>query len=227
MTNRLLTLNLIFNYAILHGYVQTNPCNAVRIPKGLPVKHREAPTEAETKTIKRYAGEPDGLMPALILCTGCRKGEAMGLLDTDIDRKNKKISITRSVYFQHNKPMTKPPKSAAGVRSTPIPDFLLKLLPKSKKAKPLFPGKDGGYMTAGEFERMWIRWQKMTGLKLTAHQIRHGYATVLFESDIQPKDMQVYLGHAQLSTTMDIYTHIRQTHRDEVNKQVAKAMNKL
>lgn len=230
VTNRLLTLNLIFNYAVLHGYIQTNPCTSVRIPKGLSHKHREAPTEAETKIIKAHASDPDGLMPALILCTGCRKGEAMGLLDTDIDRKAKTISITRSVYFQHNRPQIKPPKSAAGVRVTPVPDFLLKLLPKVKKGKtgkPVFPGKDGGYMTAGEFERMWTRRQKMTGLKLTAHQIRHGYATILYESDIQPKDAQMYLGHAQLSTTMDIYTHIRQAHRDVVNKQVAEAMNKI
>lgn len=227
VTNRLLTLNLIFNYAVFHGYVQTNPCAAVHIPKGLAVTHREPPTEAETKIIKAFAGKPDGLMPALILCTGCRKGEAMGLLDTDIDRKSKTISITRSVYFQYNKPMTKPPKSAAGVRTTPVPEYLLALLPKSKKGKPLFPGKSGGYMNAGEFERMWVRWQKMTGLSLTAHQVRHGYATILFEGGFAPKDIQAYLGHAQLSTTMDIYTHIRRDHREKINQQVANIMEKL
>ncbi len=74
---------------------------------------------------------------------------------------------------------------------------------------------------------MWIRWQKKTGLSLTAHQLRHGYATILFEGDIQPKDMQSYLGHAQLSTTMDIYTHIRNAHKAATDKKVADALNKL
>lgn len=166
-------------------------------------------------------------MPALILCTGCRKGEAIGLLDTDIDRKEKTISITRSVYFENCHPRIKPPKSAAGVRTTPVPDFLLEHLPKTKKGKPLFPGKDGGYMTEPEFRRMWTRWQKTTGLTLTAHQIRHGYATILYEGGIEPKDMQVYLGHAQLSTTMDIYTHIRSSHKVATNKRVTDALNKL
>ena len=77
----LLTLNLIFNYAILHGYVSVNPCAAARVPKGLSQRHRRPPTEAETKIIKKYGSDPDGLMALLILCTGCRKGEAMALLD--------------------------------------------------------------------------------------------------------------------------------------------------
>ena len=227
VTNRLLTLNLIFNYAVLHGYVKANPCVAVHIPKGLAVSHREPPTEAETKIIKAFAGKPDGLMPALILCTGCRKGEAMGLLDTDIDREGKKINISRSVYFENSHPKTKPPKSAAGVRETPVPDYLLKLLPKTQKGQPIFPGPDGKYMTAPQYKRMWHRWQKMTGLTLTAHQVRHGYATIIFEQGFAPKDIQSYLGHAQLSTTMDIYTHIRRDHREEVNKQISNVLEKL
>lgn len=226
VTNRLLTLNLIFNFAILHGYVTVNPCTAARVPKGLSQRHRRPPTEAETKTIKKYGSDPDGLMALLILCTGCRKGEAMALLDTDIDRKAKTIRITKSVYFDHNRPKLKPPKSDAGYRVAPVPDFLLQLLPKTKKGKPLFPGNQI-YMDSGQFERMWRRWQKKTGLDLTAHQIRHGYATILYEAGIPAKDAQMYLGHAQLSTTMDIYTHIRQGHRAATDKILNSAFNSI
>ena len=226
VTNRLLTLNLIFDYAVLKGYVQVNPCAAVHVPKGLAKKHRDAPTEAETKIIKQFGSDPDGLMPLLILCTGCRKGEAMALLDTDIDHVHKTISITKSIYFDHNRPKVKPPKSDAGNRVLPIPDFLLDLLPTTKKGVPIFPGHYT-YMDAGQFERMWIRWQKKTGLNLTAHMCRHGYATILFEADIQAKDAQTYLGHAQLTTTMDIYTHIRSEHKKLVDKQVNNAINSI
>lgn len=234
VTNRYLILNLIFTYAKDHHYRPDNPCSSIKIAKltkGLKKTVREAPTEEETKTIMQFASDPDGLMAALILCTGCRKGEAMALLDTDIIRDpvgmENKISITKSVYFENNHPQIKPPKSDAGVRLVPIPDSILSLLPSTTAGKPLFPGKDGGYMSAGEFERMWIRWQKMTKLNLTAHQLRHGYATILFEGEIQPKDMQAYLGHAQLSTTMDIYTHIRDAHKVATDKKVAAALSRL
>lgn len=227
ITNRLLTLNLIFNYAVVQGYITTNPCSAVRITKGRPTKHRNAPTEEETRIIKAYASDPDGLMPALILCTGCRKGEAMGLLDTDIDHKNKELHITRSVYFEDGIPKTKPPKSDAGTRITPLPDFLLELLPKTRKGRPLFPNDKGEYMKACQFEKMWGRWQEKTKLTLTAHQIRHGYATILYENEISAKDAQTFLGHAQLSTTMDIYTHVRKAHREAMSQKVNQAINNI
>ena len=231
VTNRLLTLNLIFNFAILQGYIRYNPCISCRIPKGLKVSHRAAPTEKETAVIKKFAADPDGLMAALILCTGCRKGEAMGLLTSDIDRKAKALTISRSIYFDGNKPRVKSPKSTAGYRTTPLPDFLLKLLPRGtgKTARPLFPSAEDptAYMTQSQYKHMWERWQKKTGLQLSAHQIRHGYATILYEAGIQAKDAQVFLGHAQLSTTMDIYTHIRQDRLTKTNAAVNKAINSI
>ncbi len=223
VTNRLLTLNLIFNFAVLHGYIPVNPCAAVRVPRGLASKHRRAPTEEETKIIKLYGSEPDGLMPLVILCTGCRKGEAMALLDTDIDRKAKTITIAKSIYFDGNKPKLKPPKSDAGNRVMPVPDFLFELLPKTRKGVPLFPDENGKYMDSGRFERMWNRWRKTTGLDLSAHQLRHGYATILHEADIDAKDAQSFLGHAQLSTTMDIYTEIRKTRHEQTAQRISEA----
>ena len=47
------------------------------------------------------------------------------------------------------------------------------------------------------------------------------YATVLYDAGIGPKDAQVMMGHAQLSTTMDIYTHVR----DQRMQKAAKKLN--
>lgn len=47
-----------------------------------------------------------------------------------------------------------------------------------------------------------------SGVTVTPHQIRHGYATALFECGVDAKTAQALLGHAQISTTMDIYTHV-------------------
>ena len=82
-------------------------------------------------------------------------------------------------------------------------------------------------MDSGQYERMWKRWQKATGLTLTAHQIRHGYATILWEAGIPAKDAQTYLGHAQLSTTMDIYTHIRDGRKAETDSRINEAFRSI
>lgn len=54
---------------------------------------------------------------------------------------------------------------------------------------------------------MYGAYRKAFGVTVIPHQIRHGYATALFENGVDAKTAQVLLGHAQLSTTMDICTH--------------------
>ena len=55
---------------------------------------------------------------------------------------------------------------------------------------------------------------------LLPHIARHGFATICFEANLNIKDVQEILGHAQYSTTSDIYTHLTQKHKTE-------ALNKL
>ena len=54
-----------------------------------------------------------------------------------------------------------------------------------------------------------------TGVNATPHQLRHAYATILFDAGLDDKDAQELLGHANISTTRDIYTHITQKRREK------------
>ena len=66
-------------------------------------------------------------------------------------------------------------------------------------------------MTEVQFQRQWELYQRETGLSITPHQLRHAYATILFEAG--PKDAQELLGHANISMIRNIYTHITQSHK--------------
>lgn len=68
-------------------------------------------------------------------------------------------------------------------------------------------------MTETQFQRQWELYCQATGLKITPHQLRHAFATILFDAGIDDKDAQELLGHANLSTTRDIYTHITQSRK--------------
>lgn len=101
-------------------------------------------------------------------------------------------------------------------------DDLCKVLKKSK----------GGYIFSDDHGKTplkrsdmlarWREYQKESEVTVTPHQIRHGYATALFEAGIDIKTAQVLLGHAQIATTMDIYTDVRAG----VIQQAAEKMNK-
>ena len=222
---RLSVLNMIFKYAVVEGYTDYNPCENISVPKGHGAKKRRAPTDEEVKKIlsgagTEYHGMPVGLLALFLYYTGLRKGEALALQYRDIDRDKARASITKSVYYVDNAPKLKEPKTEAGVREIVIPDCLLKILPNGKKNAYLFCEPDGALMREHFFRKAWERWQKETGLDLTAHQLRHGYASILLEADVAAKDAQDLLGHADISTTLNIYTDVRDKRKSQTQKRI-------
>ena len=95
-------------------------------------------------------------------------------------------------------------------------------------------------MTESQYTRLWDDFYVKSGLqdycdnnglcKLTAHCMRHGYATILCWSNVDVKEAQRMLGHAKESTTRDIYTHVteqsRKKNNDRLIKFVAGGFNK-
>ena len=213
--NQLLVIHMVFDHAVLEGDIDYNPAAPVRVPRGLSKKAREIPTDEEIETVKKSINEPFGFFAYFILYTGCRRGEALALTYRDIDRKNRVISISKSVYHDNNKPKIKQPKTAAGRREIILLDVLADKLPKGKPDALLFPNESGELMSETQFQRQWELYCKATGLSITPHQLRHAYATILFNAGIDDKDAQELLGHANLSTTRDIYTHITQRRREK------------
>lgn len=210
VVTQLQVIRQIIRKAEVEGQATYNPATAVRPPKNLKQTRRLAPGKDQIRLIKQHAADtPFGLFAALIYYTGCRRGEALGLMGADIDRKEKRIHIRRSVYYMSNSPHLKTPKTEAGTRDIPLLPALEELLPKKLPAGYIFAEPDGSPLTAKHFEAMYDAYRNASGVTVTPHQIRHGYATALFECGIEPKTAQVLLGHAQISTTMDIYTHVR------------------
>lgn len=215
VANQLLVVNLICRLAVLDGYIRINPCAAVRVPKGLKHIQRQLPSDEELKTVKEGWRQTGGLLPYFILYTGCRRGEALAITYNDIDRKNKIIRINKSVCYSDQAPFIKTPKTTAGTREIILLDKLAAVLPLGIGDTLLFPGPDGKVMRESTLKNRWKKWQNLTNVTLTAHQLRHGYATMLFEAGISERDAMDLLGHADIKLTHNIYTHIRKTRKEE------------
>lgn len=73
--------------------------------------------------------------------------------------------------------------------------------------------------------RRWHKYIKATGLNITQHQLRHSYATILYRAGIDLKTAKNLLGHADVQTTLNIYTHlekeISQNTFDKINNFVS------
>lgn len=213
----------ILDMALADGDIPYNPGMSVKLPKGLKKGKRPAPTEQEMAVVVRNINAPFGFYAYFLLLTGLRRGEALALRREDVDLVHRYINITKSVIFATgNQAILSEPKTAAGVRVVPIIAALyapLSVYLANLKGDVVFPytTKDGivwdRYMTSTTYKNAWREYQKATGLTITAHYLRHGTATIMFEAGVDVYTAQKILGHADITTTMKTYTDLRDKQR--------------
>ena len=208
--SQLSVLSLIFNHAIVHYGLETNPCDHITITRGTKATHRRSLTEREVDLIRANADGTDGLFANMLLLTGLRRGEILALQYKDVDRDNNCIHVSKSVYYEGNTPYLKEPKTDAGNRKVLLTKDLAMLIPSGKKNAYIF-SDDGGKspMHNQSAYTLWSRYAKRIGLVgITPHYLRHNYATMLYKAGVDVKTAQYLLGHADISTTMNVYTHV-------------------
>nr|WP_242834310.1 site-specific integrase [Clostridium pasteurianum] len=169
----------------------------------------------------------------LALGTGLREGELLGLKWTDIDFENKQLKVERSVkqvYIiaadgsKEFKTIEQLPKSKTSIRSVPIPSTLIHVLKEHKtmqKCEKLKAGASyidnnyvfstdlGKVINARNLTRSYERLLKKANIPYRKfHSLKHTYATKLFERKEPLKTVQILLGHSDISTTSNIYTHV-------------------
>jgi integrase len=232
---------MIWNFSIVRGWAKSNPCGPVKLPAGLSDGERSAPTEEQQEKVKQGLEKENGLFAYMLLYTGLRRGELLALRWEDIDRKKKVIHVTKSVCFVGGKPMIKLPKSKAGRRDVVLLDALEKVLPDGGSGY-LFGGN--APWLKSQTERNWLEWCKAAGLAhelvtvevdpktqkkktrrkwrpdITAHQLRHAFATMLYDANIDEMDTKELMGHSSIQVTRDVYTHIRQSRREKTAEKL-------
>lgn len=242
----------VFNFAIAQGYMQINPTLAVRVPRGLSRGTREAPEDDLIRAIQKGVNLPFGLFAYFLLYTGFRVGEALGTKWSDIDWKRKTVHCHRTIENRFGRPYEKPTKTAAGEREVPLlPDLEKQLLNMQiENNNDYIFGIDGQPMTTSEMRSRWTNWANEIGYAelhettindkngnavkktytratIDRHMLRHGYATIIYEAGIDELTAQYLMGHADISTTHRIYTHLRQCYNPATGEKLSAKFNEI
>lgn len=234
-------LRMCYDYYITKpgSKLRDNPCASVRMPDGLTQESRELITEEQRQKVLNGLKCDFGLYAYFIMFTGLRDGEALAIKREDID--DNCIRVCKSVSWQPNQPVIKEPKTENGVRTVPLLAPLAEVLPKRWNGY-LFSA-DGGQtpLTQTEFRRRWAAYCKQAGLAtpyteeresigkngrrvykrtvwkndIVPYQLRHEFATICFDAEIDPKDAAEIMGHSDEQLTRKIYTHIRESRRED------------
>ena len=212
-------INMIFQYALLNRYTDINPAADVRLPPNLPKKEREMPSTEEIKTVDAHYKDFD-FLPYFLLYTGLRISEALALSYDDINFKNKTITVDKHLLHDGNRPIIENrTKTKNSKRTVVLLDRLAEKIPKRKTGF-VFCNDDGTLLTKRQLACRWKNYQNKYNVTLTAHQLRHAYATMLFEAGVDVKDAQELMGHSDINLTRQIYTHIRETRKDETRNKL-------
>lgn len=225
----------ILDYAMDNDLVFRNVFHKVKVPKRAAAKRQPITDEQKNLIMRTWRGHRMGVPALLLLFTGMRRGELVALTWRDIDLKNRTVSVTKAAAFNGNQPEIKEPKTPAGVRTIPFPDQLVPILAEAKRsANSLYvcPDAHGGIMSDRGWLTSWNSYQHYLNIEaggkdrsrtnpkivatepFTAHQLRHTYATMLYDAGVDVKTAQEFLGHADLTVTMNIYTHLSPQKRD-------------
>ena len=213
-------MSQIYNAAIGKRLTRYNPCDHAVMPRNLAEGTRGIPPDEAIEAVKSGLDKPFGLFAYICLYAGLRRGELLALRYEDIDRDAKLIHVTKSVEYIGNNPHIKEPKTKSGRRDVIMPDVLAEAIPKGSGY--IFAREDGQIITKQTYAEKWKRYCKAIGYNITAHQLRHGYASMLYEAEIPDKDAQEQLGHANITLTRDVYTHISKKQRSKTAAKINK-----
>lgn len=222
ISNQRIIYNQIFDYAVVNGDIQFNPCTSVKIPSNAKKSAVIKPASDEDEQ-KILACKHKWLFPLFALLSGLRKQEILALQWKDINFDENIISVTKAVEHVGQTPSIKSTKTESGVREVPLLNILKERL-LTERGDPnayIFSQSNGKTpLTENQFERAYKKYCDEVGITCSSRQLRHSYATVAVEEDIAPKDLQNALGHADITTTMNVYAAARK-------KSIEKVANKL
>ncbi len=150
-----------------------------------------------------------------------RRGEIFSLTKSDIDKKTMTIQVNKTLIDNNGKPYVQDStKTKSGSRHVPI------FLPLAKPLfnyigtldkEYLFLNKNNNFYAVNSMNFLFKQIIKKLGLgeDLSTHCFRYNFITECYTAGIDVKKLQMWVGHTDISTTLNIYTKLaRETIQD-------------
>jgi integrase len=246
-------LHGIFEAAIEQELIEGNPAHKIKMPQSSPsfgaveAEERVVPTTVEVaKTFEKLTATYQALLTTAAI-TGARRGELLGLFWTDLDLTKSVIHVRRTLQRVKKEHLVAgafrdaqrigetglallPPKSKRSVRKIEIPPKLalrltsLRYQQGGSECPFVFQSELGGPLDPDAlYEVLHAAQDAAEVRRFGLHGLRHLYSSILGESGASVKFAQQRLGHADASTTLNIYTHLLTDEGREYAEKVEEA----
>ncbi len=214
--------------AVMANVLGTNPVRDVGAIKTPPAKGAVPLTGDELRALlavlrsSQRATELDLVDPILVLIgTGLRRGELLGLRWEDVDLKAGRLSVTGKLVRVRGGGLQRQnfTKSEAGLRTVLLPKFVVQVLddrrrrPYFGEQEMLFSSSRGTWRDLDNFNKDWRKVRDDLGVaEVSSHSFRKTVATLLDDAGLSATLAADQLGHSRTSMTQDKYMTRRRTH---------------
>lgn len=231
----------IFRRGVEQGFIRESPCHNVILPKRKKSRKNKALDEDKLKRFLSFLDskpwdEDFKRIIKVLLYTGMRSGECLGLSWHDIDFENHTISINHTLTDIGGRHELTTPKTESSIRIIGMGQELSKILLEQKAyiekltlalgddfshPEMVFVSALGNYRDRNSVYHSLKRFTKGTEFEdMTLHQLRHCNATMLLNSGFDLKVVSEHLGHCDIGVTADIYADVLRSMKSKVAEQV-------
>lgn len=224
----------MFDSALENELILKNPVTkSVKCTSGRKSKRTRALTIEEQRIFLKIVKDTSNYNQyALILQTGLRIGEMIGLRWSDVDFENKILHIRRTMGYRHSAGEWRigEPKTKNSIRDVPLTQEAVDILKNQKeklktlKVRPIefsdsvFLSFDGTPTKNTAYDNRLRYYSDKAGIeRFSMHTLRHTFATRCIEAGMKPKTLQMILGHSNIGITMNLYVHVTD---DEKAKEI-------
>jgi len=218
-------LHCALKIAVRGGLLIRNPADAVTPPRPLHTEMHTMNEEDLQTFLETVKTTPYYTLFYTSLFTGVRRSELLALRWTDVDLFLCQISVTQTLHhLQDGNLVFRPTKTAKGRRMIALSPSLALVLKEHREKQRLerimvgrpfkeddfvFCTPEGRPLLPDTISNVWRKMVKRAGLKhFRLHDARHTHASLLLKQGVHPKVVQERLGHATISTTLDLYSHV-------------------
>ena len=233
-------LHRAFRDAVRWGRIARNPADAADPPRSAATV-RPAMTTWTAQQLRAFlAHTADHRLHGafvVLATTGMRRGECLGLRWSDVDLQAGRVSITQTVIAVNHQVRIGSPKTARARRTVVLDSGTVTALRDHRQrqlAERLLMGAgftdhglvfcrpDGGPLHPERFSRTFMIESARAGLPaIRLHDLRHTWATLALSAGEHPKVVQERLGHANVSITLDVYSHVTEGLHGDAAARVA------
>jgi len=204
-------ISCVFTFAVKYYNLTSNPCKIYSKPSGVKKTDIQFWTLQEFKQFIQEVERIDYKTAYEVLFwTGMRNGEMLALTVGDIDFKNNLISIDKNYAKLDNEELILTPKTKKSKRIVEIPRFLTDHI--KEYLTHVYDYSDDTRLFSMSRPSLRIHLnevaEKAGVKKIRLHDLRHSHASLLIELGFQPLIVADRLGHENVKTTLETYSHL-------------------